>query len=189
MPPATEASKAKRDSLFLGERGEPHAVLGEQRLVCGDEGFARGERGFRRRKCGAVLAPDQFDEKIDAGGPCQSHAIVEPWEAGEIDSPLLLPSAGRDASYHDLPAGPAPQRLGLPAEQRYNRGSNGAETGNADAQRRRHGCTAREAGEWETTKSAGSVDRNGFSGLIKGNPGRGDENDRAAKRDRLKRIL
>jgi hypothetical protein len=51
-----------------------------------------------------------------------------------------------------LPAGPAPQRLGLPAEQRDNRGSNGAETGNADAQGRRHGCNAREAGGWGDDK-------------------------------------
>ena len=145
--------EGERDAFFLGERGEPHAVLGEQRLVCGDEGFARAERGFRRRKRGALLAPDQFDEKIDAGGPCQSHAIVEPGEAGEIDPPLLGLVAGRNSGNRDLPADPAPQRLGLPAEQRYNRGSNGAETGNADAQGRRHGCKAREAGGWETTKS------------------------------------
>ncbi len=148
--------EGERGALFLGLRGEPHAVLGEERLVCGDEGFARAERGFRRRKRGAILAADQFDEKIDAGGPCQSHAIVEPGEAGEIDPPLFLPLAGRDSGYCDLPAGPAPQRLGLPAEQRYNSGSNGAETGNADAQGRRHGCNAREAGGWGTTKSGGS---------------------------------
>ena len=46
------------------------------------------------------------------------------------------------------------QRLILPGEQRDNRGSNGTETGNADAQRRQHGCKAREAG-WKTTKSGG----------------------------------
>ena len=147
--------EGERGTFFLGERGEPHAVLGEQRLVCGDEGFARVERGFRRRKRGALLASDQFDEKIDAGGPCQSHAIIEPGEAGEIDPPLLLPLAGRDPGNRDLPAGPAPQRLGLPAEQRDNRGSNGAKTGNANAQGRRHGCNAREAGGWETTKCGG----------------------------------
>jgi hypothetical protein len=54
-----------------------------------------------------------------------------------------------------LPAGALPQRLGLPAKQRDDRGSNVAETGNADAQGRRHGCKAREAGGWETTKSDG----------------------------------
>ena len=161
--------EGKRDALFLGERGEPHAVLGEQRLVGGDEGFARAESGFRRRKRGALLAPDQFDEKIDAGRPCQSHAIVEPGEAGEIDPPLLLPLAGRDSGYRDLPAGPAPERLGLPAEQRYNRGSNGAKTGNSDAQGRRHGCNAREAGGWETTKSGG---RRAFARFPRGDQGR-----------------
>jgi hypothetical protein len=43
-----------------------------------------------------------------------------------------------------LPASPARQRLGLPVKQSDDRYSHGAETGNTDAQGRRHGCKARK---------------------------------------------
>ena len=54
--------EGQRDALFLGERGEPHAVLGDQRLVGSDEGFARAERRFGCVERDAFLSPDQFDE-------------------------------------------------------------------------------------------------------------------------------
>ena len=99
--------EGQRDALLLGEPGEPHAVLGEQRLIGRDKGFARAKRRFGCVERHALLAPDQFDEKIDARGPRQSHAIVEPGEAGEIDPAPFLPLAGRNSGNCDLPAGPA----------------------------------------------------------------------------------
>jgi hypothetical protein len=67
-----------------------------------------------------------------------------------------------------LPAGPARQRLGLPVEQFDDRGSHGAETGNTDAQGRRHGCKAREPEkpmEKDQERRAGSLPD--FRGAIK----------------------
>jgi hypothetical protein len=134
---ARDRSLGQRDALLLGERGEPQAVLGEQRLIGRDKGFARAERGFRRRECGAFPAPDQFDEKIDAWGPRQSHAFVETSEAGKIDPSLLALWQTDTPVIAICPAGPARQRLRLPDKQGDDRSANGAETGNPDAQGRR----------------------------------------------------
>ena len=122
-------------------------MFGQQRLVGGDEGFARPERRLGGGERDPLFAADQFHEKIDVRCLGQGHAIVEPGEAGEVDPPLLGPVGGRNAPDDDLSAGPARQRLGLPVEQFDDRRSDGAETGNADAQGRRHGCKAREPEE------------------------------------------
>jgi hypothetical protein len=54
--------------------------------------------------------------------------------------------ADRYSGNCDFPAGPARQRLSLSAKQGDDRGANGADTGNPDAQGRRHGGKAAKPG-------------------------------------------
>jgi hypothetical protein len=90
----------------------------------------------------------------------------------KADPAFLSPLAGRYASDRDRAACPPLQRLGLAVQKLDNGGSDGAETGNADAQGRRHEKSARGVSTWEESKAAAGLLPD-FQGTIKVRHGTG----------------
>ena len=90
------------------------------------------------------LAADQLDETLDLAARGERDGIVVPGDPAEVDAAILGGVAGTDGDHLDRTTGPLGERLVLAAEDAENRGSDGAETGDTDAQRRRHGNKLRQ---------------------------------------------
>jgi hypothetical protein len=119
-------------ALFLGKRGEFHAMLGQQRLVGSHHMQAAIERRLDRRIGRIAGAAHQFDEEVDAGMLCHFHGIVIPFEPGNIDATVAVAIACRDG--HDLdrpPTGHGEHIVPL-SQNADQRSANSSQTCNAD---------------------------------------------------------
>ncbi len=109
-------------------------MASQQGLVGCHHRLAGLERGPHGRKRGIAVAADQLDEDIDVGRSRQGHGIVEPLGAAKIQRARLGSVSRRDAGHQNGPARPLLKRRLLQPKSRQNRGADGAEAGQPDAQ-------------------------------------------------------
>jgi hypothetical protein len=96
----------------------------------------------RRLDCGSgwpIRAAHELDYAINFGGARQLHGVVEPGIAGEVEAAITGLVPGRNGSDAHGAAAPLRESIVLASQDAHDRGTNGAEAGDADPKRLCHG--------------------------------------------------
>jgi hypothetical protein len=111
----------------------------DHRFVGGDKGAPGGNRVARERQRWPVAAADQFDDNVDIVASGKLCRIVNPIEAGQINTAIAPPITRRDSrDCHRSSCTPRNQ-VAIGVKQFDHTDTNGAKAGKGNAQSYRQG--------------------------------------------------
>ena len=128
--------EAELGPRFLRDARQVHPMPGQEGLVGRHDRTADLQSGADRREGRTVLAADQLDEEIDPVGLGERDGIIEPFEVGRIDPAIPTARTGAHRRHGDLAPQFSRQFLAILLDDAHQGGTDVAETGNTNPERR-----------------------------------------------------